>query len=149
MAWPDVVRAARINVLAEGRKRGFAVERERAFWIDRENGNHTYVIRTDRDKSADGANSYFGIDGRTGAITSVTLPTGDGATVDYWLAVLHVAGVGGLAFRILVSMTGVLIVLLSITGLVIWAKKRAARAFVRTMRYRPRAQTVVVAQTAE
>ena len=44
-----------------------------------------------------------------------------------WLNMLHLAQVFGLPYRIFVSAMGVLIVTLSITGVLIWMKKRAAR----------------------
>lgn len=127
LEWGQALRAARVNVAAEGEKRGFTIERERGLW--REGNNYSYVVRTSRDVSADYANSYFGIDGMTGRVTSVGLPTGEdaGSTVSYWLGLLHMAAVFGLPYRILVSIAGVLIVVLSITGVLIWLKKRVAR----------------------
>lgn len=125
----NLLRVARANVQAEARRRGYVVERERALWLSDKGQPHTYVVRTSRDKSANGANSYYTIDAHNGRILRADLPTGEqnGATVGYWLGLLHIAAVFGLPYRIFVSITGAIILLLSVTGVVIWMKKRTAR----------------------
>ncbi len=127
--WRRALQAARQNVAAAGRARGFTVERERALSVDRESGTYSYVVRTSRDLSDDYANSWFTIDGRTGRVIGVDLPTGEhaGNTIGYWLGILHTAGIFGLPYRIFVTLTGVVIMVLSITGILIWNRKRSAR----------------------
>ncbi len=121
---------ARRAVKEEASRRGFAIEREREFALDRENNMMRYVVRTSLDL-ADWryANSYFMLDARTGRIISEDLPTGQhsGNTVGYWLSILHTAGIGGLPYRIFVSLVAVMVFTLSLTGGLIWMKKRAAR----------------------
>ena len=70
---------------------------------------------------------YFDVD--TGRLMATDLPTGRfaGNTVTTWLLALHMAQVGGLAFRIFVCLAGLGVVALSVTGLVIWWRKRRAR----------------------
>ena len=52
-----------------------------------------------------------------------------GNTVSNWLRALHFANVHGwLAYRILVCILGLVITLLSVTGIYIWWKKHRARA---------------------
>ena len=136
---------ARRVVVAEGQRHGFTVEREREVSLDRQGGTIGYIIRTSRDRAdPQYANSYFTLDARTGRILSMDLPTGEhsGNTISYWLGILHTAGIGGLPYRILVSITGVAIVVLSITGVVIWMKTRPARLLVR--RRATRATTVLM-----
>ena len=67
----------------------------------------------------------------TGAQRMLSLPCGqyDGNTVTAWLFALHKANVFGLPYRILVCVLGLTIVMLSVTGIVIWLKKRRARQF--------------------
>ncbi len=52
-------------------------------------------------------------------------PTANG--VHEWLVALHIASIGGLPYRIFVSVLGLAVVMLSVTGVVIWMKKRSAR----------------------
>ena len=60
---------------------------------------------------------------------SLDLPTGEhsGNTVTYWLRALHMADVFGLPYRIFVCVLGLIITMLSVTGVYIWWKKRKAR----------------------
>ena len=70
---------------------------------------------------------YF--DANTGELRLATLPTGqwNGNTVTSWLYALHMGNIFGLTWRIFVCVMGFVITLLSVTGIVIWMKKRQAR----------------------
>jgi uncharacterized iron-regulated membrane protein len=63
-----------------------------------------HLLKFDRPVSRNGANAFMG-----------------------WLSMLHLAQVFGLPYRILVSFIGLVIVTLSVTGVLIWMKKRSAR----------------------
>ena len=73
--------------------------------------------------------TQIAFDGDTGALISLDLPTGEhsGNTVTYWLRALHMADVFGLPYRIFVCVLGLIITMLSVTGVYIWWKKRKAR----------------------
>ena len=59
---------------------------------------------------------------------SVDLPgEHSGNTVSEWLRALHTADVFGLPYRIFVCVLGLIITMLSVTGVYIWWKKRKAR----------------------
>ena len=47
--------------------------------------------------------------------------------VSTWLQMLHMAGVFGLPYRIFVSLLGLAVTMLSVTGVLIWLRKRSAR----------------------
>src|SRR5208283_389698 len=68
-------------------------------------------------------------DADTGALRSLNLPTGQhsGNTISAWLYALHMADVFGLPYRIFVCVLGLVIAMLSVTGVYIWWKKRKAR----------------------
>ena len=75
-------------------------------------------------------NPYLYFDGRTGRPAGDYLP-GQGSAGDIFLAAqfpLHSGRILELPGRILVSCLGLLIATLSATGVVIWARKRKARA---------------------
>jgi uncharacterized iron-regulated membrane protein len=57
------------------------------------------------------------------------LPQGQysGNTLTAWLMALHMANVFGLPYRIFVCLLGLAIVMLAVTGVVIWLKKRRVR----------------------
>jgi uncharacterized iron-regulated membrane protein len=65
----------------------------------------------------------------TGALRSLNLPTGEhtGNTVFTWLVGLHQAWVFGLPYRIFLCVLGIVIAMLSCTGVYIWGKKRSWR----------------------
>ena len=75
-------------------------------------------------------NPWLYFDGKTGAAVSEKIP-GSGSAGDLFMALqfpLHSGRIVGLAGRILISFLGVAIALLSITGLVIWTKRRQAKS---------------------
>ena len=148
--WDQALRAARINAAAEAKRLGITIKREREMRRNTGNATYAYAVRTSRDRSTDGANSWFTIDGDTGRVLLLELPTGQhtGETVGYWLGLLHTAAVFGLPYRIFVSVTGMAIIVLSITGIVVWAKKRKARAF-RSRRKTPARQLTSARRVAE
>ena len=51
-----------------------------------------------------------------------------GDTIGSWLFALHMAAIWGLPFKVFVGMAGLVVAMLSVTGMVIWARKRSARA---------------------
>jgi uncharacterized iron-regulated membrane protein len=105
-----------------------------------EMGAYSYDVKSSRDIS-DGGWGGLGvwIDGDTGELVKVFYPDGEhsGNTVTNWLRALHFANWHGwLAYRILVCVLGVVITMLSVTGVVIWLKKRNARQLSRQKRAR-------------
>jgi uncharacterized iron-regulated membrane protein len=69
------------------------------------------------------------IDARSGALRGHWLPTGDlsGNTFSNWIGALHMGHVFGLPWRIFITFMGLVITLLSVTGIVVWWKKRRAK----------------------
>ena len=65
----------------------------------------------------------------TGALVGIVLPAEtNGDWVSLWLGALHTAAVWGTPYRVLVSLLGGTIATLSVTGIVIWLRKRRAVA---------------------
>jgi uncharacterized iron-regulated membrane protein len=77
------------------------------------------------------------LDGDTGALIELLTPSGQraGNTVESWLYALHMAHVFGTPYQIFVCALGLVIAMLSATGVYIWWKKRKARL---SQRQRPR-----------
>jgi hypothetical protein len=89
-------------------------------------------VQGSRDVRERGWNTSLLLDGDTGALRYLDLPTGEhsGNTVTSWLWALHFGDVYGfLPYRIFVCALGLVIVMLSVTGVYIWWKKRLARKF--------------------
>ncbi|SFJ83089.1 PepSY domain-containing protein [Caulobacter sp. UNC279MFTsu5.1] len=73
---------------------------------------------------------YLYYDGRTGGLVGVSQPW-KGTAADIFVQAqfpLHSGRILGVPGRILISLTGVVVAALSVTGVVIWLKKRRARA---------------------
>jgi len=97
---------------------------------DPDTGEYFYCAPTSLDASYEPRTSVM-FDGDTGALKSWFGPTGQhgGNTISAWLRALHMANVFGLVYRILVCVLGLVITMLSVTGVYIWWKKRKARRF--------------------
>ncbi len=107
---------------------GFEVEREQSLFLDRQHGAYHYRVKTDRDLGKDGATVVV-LDANTGALILLTLPDTDsiGDVVHRWITWLHTARVFGLPMQIAICITGLIVVILSITGMTIWLRKRKAQ----------------------
>ena len=111
-------------------RRGFTVARPYGLGYIKEFGVYAYAVQGSRDVRERGWNTSLWLDGDTGALRSLDLPTGEhsGNTISNWLWALHYGDVfGWLAYRVFVCIFGLVIALLSITGVYIWWRKRQAR----------------------
>lgn len=113
----------------QSREKRFSVGRPVAFYLFRDKVLYEYSVRSSRDVGDRSGRSTIDFDAHTGALDSVSLPTGQwaGTTLTTWLVELHMANLFGLPYKIFVSGLGAAIVTLSVTGVYIWWKKRSAR----------------------
>jgi uncharacterized iron-regulated membrane protein len=128
---PDYARA-----LADARRlaadavaaRGTSVASEGYLYFDAAKGVFDYSFSTSGDFTSKGNWSLLMFTPE-GELKLLALADGglDDGGADNWLLSLHMAQVGGLPYRIFVAALGLLIVMLSVTGVVIWMKKRGAR----------------------
>lgn len=107
------------------REHGFTIERPTALIYRRDKGIYVYRVQSDRDVVNYGM-TLVGIDATTGAMIGREIPTGDraGNTFTSWIMALHMAMVGGLVWKAFITMMGLVVVALSVTGIVIWNRKR-------------------------
>ena len=115
---------------------GFAVERPMGLSFDPGKGLYSYRVRGGRDIQDRRGNTEILFDANNGDMRLLLLPTGQyaGNTITSWLYALHEANVFGMPYRIFVCALGLAIVMLSITGIYIWWRKRRARQFSATRR---------------
>ncbi len=114
---------------AEGERRGFAVEREGYLFYRPAWGIYGYGVRTTADPSHEDAATRLWFSASDGRLVRFDGPTGETAAdaAMSWMYLLHMARVWGLPYRIFVSVLGLVVVALSVTGVLIWTKKRSAR----------------------
>jgi uncharacterized iron-regulated membrane protein len=105
-----------------------SISGEGYLFFNREKNVFEYSFTTDRDFTSEGHWSLL-VFSPNGTVRAVALADGglDQGGADNWLLTLHMAQVGGLPYRIFVSLLGLAITMLSVTGVIIWMKKRSAR----------------------
>jgi uncharacterized iron-regulated membrane protein len=94
-------------------------------------GAYVYYFSTDRDFTERGGRSLVVFDGDNGELRKLLLPQGaNGAnTFTEWMIALHMGRVWGLPYRAAVTAIGLMVTVLSVTGVLIWMRKRQARSF--------------------
>ncbi len=115
-----------INETAE--QQGFMVEHETFLLLDRERGVYFYHVKTDQELGGKYGETIAALDADTGALKLLITLNDDsvGDVVHRWITWLHTARVFGLPMQILICITGLIVATLSITGIVIWWRKRTS-----------------------
>lgn len=128
IGWNQALRLAQQHMADQAKSHNFTVERPLAFTYRRAKGAYFYRVASDRDLGDQGKTT-IGIDGTTGELMGIELPTGDNAgnTLTSWATSLHMAMVGGWIWRLCVTVLGLGIVVLSMTGVMIFVRKRQSR----------------------
>lgn len=87
--------------------------------------SYRYRVYSDRDLSSLHVRTEIYIDAYTGQTIFTYLPTGQytGNTISSWLHTLHRARIWGLSFQAFIALLGIAIVLISVSGILIWWKK--------------------------
>lgn len=128
---PEARERAKLLMAAEARKRGFTVIKEAYMDYEPEHGHYTYAVESSLDTSERMPETWLTLDGDTGAQLTFHTSTGEAAgdTISAWLIALHFGAIRalGLYYRSFVCALGVVVTLLSISGVWIWWKKRAGR----------------------
>jgi len=129
LTWHDALAHARAQARAEAARLGFEIVREESFSRDPATASFRYRFNSTADIRDRGGSSSVYVDDRDGRLLFTSLPTGQyaGTTLTSWLTTLHMANVWGLPFRLFVFGMGLVVASLSVTGLLIWWRKRRAR----------------------
>jgi uncharacterized iron-regulated membrane protein len=136
MEWENAQATGARLMDEQARRNGFVIERPLALYNIRDQGLFEYRVRSSRDIGDKAGQTSVFFDAHSGSLRSVSLPTGqrNGNTLTTWLFELHTANLFGLPYRIFVCVLGLVIVMLSGTGVYIWWRKRSARRTTRTIR---------------
>jgi uncharacterized iron-regulated membrane protein len=115
----------------------FTIHHETKIYYDAGKGTYTYIVNSSRDVSEQSSNTAVMFNANNGQQLSIYLPTGEAAgdTITQWLLALHTAKVWGFPMQIFVSVMGLGVVGLTVTGVVVWLKKRNSRKLVRQLRH--------------
>ncbi len=133
IGWQAARRLAAATMAQQAKEKGFVIRRERSISYNPDRGIYEYRTLSTLDVGDKSGNTRLFIDATDGRLVRLDLPTGvkAGNTVDTWLMALHTATVWGLPMQIFVSLMGGMIVILSVTGIIIWWRKYKARTVAR------------------
>jgi uncharacterized iron-regulated membrane protein len=131
LGWKEAHNIGQRLMAEQAKVNHFTVQREEGLQYMAEQGVFLYIVRTDRDLMDEGGSTYLFFNDQSGKFAELNLPRGQnaGSTLNSWIFSFHMAMIWGLPFRIFVTLVGILIAILSITGVYIWIKKRKARQF--------------------
>jgi uncharacterized iron-regulated membrane protein len=129
ISWMQARELGRRLMAEQAHAKGFAVWNETGLGYDASRAVYRYSVNSSRDVRDAGGGTAVIFDANTGALKHLIVPTGvhRGDTITQWLTSLHMAAVWGIPFRVFVSATGLWVALISVTGTVIWLRKRRAR----------------------
>lgn len=134
--FPEAAQLAPLLAAKESHRRGLSADEpgKQAISYEPERGVYYYHFTTSNDFTNQGGQSTILFDATTGGVINSLFVQGDSGanTLTRWLEALHMANVWGLPYRIAVAILGLLIVVLAVTGLIIWNRKRSARARTRS-----------------
>jgi uncharacterized iron-regulated membrane protein len=133
LRWPEARDTGRRLMAEQAQAQGFTVLAENALVHDPRRGPHgiyRYHVQSSRDIRDHGGSTTVVLDADTGGLVGLWLPTGaaSGDTISTWLSSLHMAALWGLPFKLLICVLGLAVAMLSVTGAVIWLRKRRASA---------------------
>lgn len=127
--WFEARETGRRLMAREAQAQGFAVQWEDALTYDPRSGQYRYRVHSDRDLSQHWGGTQVSFDASSGALVHVWLPTGaaSGDTLRSWIVSLHMAALWGVPFKLFVCVLGLGVAMLSVTGTLIWWRKRQGR----------------------
>lgn len=127
--WFEARETGRRLMAREAQAQGFAVLWEDALTYDPQRAQYRYRVHSDRDLSQHWGSTQVSFDANSGALVHVWLPTGaaSGDTLRTWFVSLHMAALWGLPFKLFVCLLGLAVAMLSVTGSLIWWRKRQGR----------------------
>jgi len=129
--WRSAQDRGRELMAEQARARGFVAGEALTLSYFAETGAYFYEVRGSHDlfdRAPKGGSTFVMFDGDTGALRTVSEPTGEhaGNTIESWLYALHMARVFGPGYQVLVCLLGLIVALLSVTGVYIWYRKKLA-----------------------
>jgi uncharacterized iron-regulated membrane protein len=131
LLWREAQARGEALMAEQAAQHGFTVRQPVALVLDQERGTYTWQVYTNReiDDRSRRYTTQVHFDADNGDLKLVLLPSGQytGNTISNWLYALHMANVFGLPYRILVCLLGLVVTMLSITGVYIWWKKWRSR----------------------
>lgn len=123
--WTEALERGRVLMEDHARRRNFAIEQESYLLAAYSEQAYVYAVRSSLDVSEKSGQTrvFFSMsDGRELAFDYPTIANGN--TVSAWLSTLHMGYIGGRPYQAFVAFMGLVVALLSMTGVMVWIKRR-------------------------
>lgn len=133
--WSEALQLGQRYMAEQAQTQGFEIYRAAALEYRRDLGTYFYLAHTSRDlrdgntpteTDSPATAATVAIDARDGSLLGVQIPTGQraGNTFTSWLIALHVTALFGRPWQIAVSVFGMLVVAITVTGVLLWWRRR-------------------------
>jgi uncharacterized iron-regulated membrane protein len=132
LGWDQAELMGEQLMAAEASRQGFRIRRPYGMAYIEDWGVYTYGVLSDIDIQGHAWTTSLWLDGDSGKLVSVDVPRGQllGNAIGVWLRALHFADLGNsVLYRSFVALFGLVVAMLSVTGVYIWLRKRSARHF--------------------
>lgn len=129
MPWNEAREKGRQLMQEFARDAGFDIVWEGALVHFPKHRAYRYDVHSSLDVRASGSKTRVLFDDTSGELRLRAKASGDNAadTTRMWITAIHLADLWGLPFRILIFLMGGVVVMLSVTGIYLWWKKRYSR----------------------
>lgn len=126
LGWREARQIGRRLMAAQARTHGLTIQREDVLSYDPERGVFYYGVVSNRDLHDRYGGTTVALDATTGSFLGLNLPTGENGaqTFTAWICALHAARPWGRPYQAFVCFMGLVVSMLSITGVYLWWKKR-------------------------
>ncbi|MDA7948563.1 MAG: PepSY domain-containing protein [Hyphomicrobiaceae bacterium] len=116
------------HMLGQAKAQGFETGNPSYLSYDADKAIYYYGFASSADIRDDGTSSVI-FSAINGKFLAVYLPNREaaGVQVTTWIMGLHMARIGGLPMQVFICVMGLIVIMLSSTGIVVWARKRRAR----------------------
>ena len=128
LGWRQAHEVGKHAMGSEALRYGFTIQDERLMFYNSALRTYAYRVRSTLDSGKFG-NTQLILDADTGNVLDFQRPTGGrfGTSLTTWIEDLHTAGVWGWPMRAFLTLMGLGVCMLSVTGILIWWRKRTAR----------------------
>lgn len=129
ISWFEAREVGRRLMAKEAMEKNFQTLEEHWLSYDQDKALFRYAVKSDRDIRDGLASTMIYFDANTGERRASFIAIGEasGDTITHWLFSLHMAALWGMPFKVFVTIVGIVVALLSFTGIIIWFRKRSAR----------------------
>ncbi|MFM2088320.1 MAG: hypothetical protein RLZZ237_3189 [Pseudomonadota bacterium] len=127
--WQAARAQGRVLMAALADQQHFSIIEENALSYESRLGLYSYKVRSSRDVRAQKGLTTVIFDAANGRLVTSWLPTGtaSGDTIRSWISALHMASMWGWPFKLFICAMGVAVTGLSLTGVLVWRRKRQGK----------------------